>query len=311
MSTRFHEPVMLNTDKLFSSVGACGTNTPTEVKKLQRMISLAGYQQATGRTLKVNGHCDQSTVDAISWYQHLLNMSPSGLVMPVDTYFMQALSHVLSPHWRPRPHSGPLNVNEGQITFDAEGVDYLTAVEPFRQRRYPNFSRILQWPAVGNSGVTLGRGYDMGSRSQGEIHSTLRQAGIEEYKAVLCSKATHLKGQQAGQFVKVYGPLVGEITHHQQIRLFEIAYREKLNYAKGVYNRRSQHLHNALPWSHLDQKIKDVFVDTIYQGNVTAPQMVDIMANRGTREDIIQYLNDDIYQRRDIRRFKMRVRSLQ
>ena len=51
----------------------------------------------------------------------------------------------------------------------------------------------------------------MGSRSSGEIMATLRQAGIEEYKAVICSKAAHLKGRQAGQFVKVYGSLVGEM----------------------------------------------------------------------------------------------------
>ena len=57
----------------------------------------------------------------------------------------------------------------------------------------PYFSRVLHWPG-GVSGVTLGRGYDMGSRSVGSILSTLRQAGLEEYKCVLCSKAAGFKG---------------------------------------------------------------------------------------------------------------------
>ena len=205
-----HDPKVLHSDRPFSSVGMCGKNVPSDVKKLQQMVIRAGYQLATGRTLKVSGQCDQSTIEAIIWYQRLLNMSPSGMVSPVDTFFMQALEKALSPHWRPRHTGGSLHVHEGQITFDSEGVDYITAVEPFRQKRYPNFSRILHWPQQGNSGVTLGRGYDMGGRSVGEIYSSLRQSGIEEYKAVICSKASCLKSRLADQFVKVYGPLVGE-----------------------------------------------------------------------------------------------------
>lgn len=155
-------------------------------------------------------------------------MSPSGLVHPTDTWFMQALQEDTSPHFRPKHRGGCLSVRQGQLTFDAEGVDYITAVEPFRQRRYPNFSRILHWPSTAFSGVTLGRGYDMGSRSMGEIFTTLRQAGIEEYKAVICSKAAKIKGHEAERFVKVYGPLVGEITHQQQIRLLNWLIRSNL-----------------------------------------------------------------------------------
>jgi hypothetical protein len=123
-------------------------------------------------------------------------------------------------------------------------------------------------------------------------------------------KASHLKGRQAGQFVKVYGPLVGEITHNQQIRLFEIVYREKLNYAKGVYSRNSRHVPDALPWFKLDKVIRDVFVDTIYQGNRTAPEMVRIMAGSGSRNDIIKYLKNEPILSGDRRRNNLRIRSL-
>ena len=150
----------------------------------------------------------------------------------------------------------------------------------------------------------------MGSRSAGEIYSTLMQAGIEEYKAVICSKASHLKGRQAGQFVKVYGLLIGEITHSQQIRLFEIVYREKLNYAKGVYSRNSRHVPDALPWFKVDKIIRDVFVDTIYQGNRTAPEMVRIMAGGGSRNEIAQYLKRDPILSGDRRRNEIRMRGL-
>lgn len=303
----YHSPRVY---RLKGTVGNCGSNNSEDVKAIQKMINSAGYQHATGRTVRVNGTCDRETEQAIIWYQHLLTLSPTGIVHPADSSFMQAMENVHSPGWRPRHTSGSLRVTQGQVTFDSEGIDYITAVEPFRQQSYPSFSRILHWPPVFSSGVTIGRGYDMGSRSSGEIYSTLRQAGIEEYKAVICSKASHLRGRQAGQFVKVYGPLVGEITHSQQIRLFDIVYREKLNYAKGVYSRNSHHVPAALTWSKIDSIIRDVFVDTIYQGNRTAPDMVKIMASGGNRSEIIKYLNNDPVLSRDRRRNEIRIRSL-
>ncbi|SQK72299.1 Uncharacterised protein [Tatumella ptyseos] len=273
MTGRSHAPMTLHPDRLFSSVGTCGTNAPAEVKKIQQLISGAGYRQSTGRTLKIDGQCGQGTIEAIRWYQRLLNMSPSGLITSVDTYFIQALSNALSPHWRPRNTRGALRVYEGQITFDAEGSDYITAVEPFRQHRYPNFSRILHWPG-GRSGVTLGRGYDMRERSTGEIYATLRRAGIEEFKAVICSRAAYLRNHLAAQFVKVYGPLVGEITHEQQIRLFEIVYRIKSEEARSLYSRLAKNISGAPSWNRLDRKIRDVVVDIFYQGVYDAQGLI-------------------------------------
>lgn len=303
----YHNP---RVNRLKGTVGSCGANSPEDVKTIQNMINNAGYQLATGRTVRTNGICDQETEQAIIWYQRLLALSPTGLVHPADSSFIQAMENAYSPGWRPQHTSGSLRVSEGQVTFDSEGIDYITAVVPFRQQSYPSFSRVLHWPPVFSSGVTLGRGYDMGSRSTGEIYATLRQAGIEEYKAVICSKASYLKGRQAGQFVKVYGPLVSEITHSQQIRIFEIVYREKLNYAKGVYARNSRRIPNALPWFKLDKIIRDVFVDTIYQGNRTAPEMVKIMAGGGSKSEVIQYLRNDAILSSDWRRNEIRVRSL-
>ncbi|MEW5291705.1 peptidoglycan-binding protein [Erwinia papayae] len=265
--------------RLSSSVGACGSNAPADVKKLQQMISDAGYPLSTGRRLIVDGRCGQGTIEAIRWYQRLLTLSPTGLVMPVDTFFMQAVSRALSPHWRPRNTIGPLHVHEGQITFDAEGVDYLTAVAPFRQSHYPFFSRVLHSPPMGNSGVTLGRGYDMGRRSRGEIHATLMQAGIEEYKAVICSKAAHLKSRPAREFVQVYGPLVGEISHQQQVQLFAIAYKAKLAQARSLYGKVARSVPGAPSWHALDRKVRDVVVDIFYQGVHSAPDLIRAAIN--------------------------------
>ena len=292
--SRYPDPLVLRPDALFSSVGTCGANRPPEVKKLQQMIVHAGYPLATSRRLDINGNCDPQTIEAIRWYQRLLNLSPSGIVSPLDSWFLTALAKMSTPLPRVRT-PGSLHVRQGQITFDAEGHDYITAIPPFRSHRTPYFSRILQWPG-GNSGVTLGRGYDMGSRSRGEVFATLRRAGIEEYQAVICSKAAGLKGNQAKQFVAVFGPMVGEITHRQQIALFENAYQEKSRYAEGVYNRNAVAVKDSVKWENVDKKIKEVFIDTLYQGNVSAKKMVVLIAKSNDREKVIDYLQTDPYQ---------------
>ncbi|PNS09862.1 hypothetical protein COO59_20620, partial [Mixta theicola] len=108
------------------------------------------------------------TLEAIRWYQRLLNLSPSGLVTPLSVYFMAALK-AMSPYNRPHQRGGMLRVSQGQFTFDNEGLEHSTAAVPFRAVPTPWFSRVLHWPG-GFSGVTLGRGFDMKLRSAGEIY---------------------------------------------------------------------------------------------------------------------------------------------
>ncbi|WP_354292805.1 peptidoglycan-binding protein [Paramixta manurensis] len=218
-------------------------------------------------------------------------------------------SKATAPHWRPRD-TGPLHVREGQITFDAEGVDYLTAVEPFKQpENMRNFSRVLHCPDK-YSGVTIGRGYDMKERSTGEIMTHIRQSGIEEYKAVICSKAAGLFGRHAKNFISAYGSLAGEITHLQQIRLFEVSYREKREYARGVYSRRSTRTANALKWEHIDSKIRETFVDIVYQGIPGLDPLINLIASGGSRNDIIKSIENDPRQRNYPERLRARVRNL-
>lgn len=163
MKRNFHEPRVL---RLQSLVGVCGVNYADDVKALQELMMKAGYQTATGRSLKVDGICNNETKEAIIWYQRLLTLSRSGLVQPFDQWFIEALKSASQPEWRPRITSGPLHVREAQFTFDNEGTDYITATDPFRPHPYPWFSRILHWPHSAASGVTPGRGYDMGRRDE-------------------------------------------------------------------------------------------------------------------------------------------------
>ncbi|WLI78207.1 peptidoglycan-binding protein [Kosakonia sp. H02] len=168
---KYHQPRVF---RLSSTVGECGFNDPGDVKALQIQIKNAGYSQGTGRIINTDGQCIADTLEAIRWFQRLVGMPASGLVYPTDMWFMEALENATSMRWRERHTGGPLQVQEGQLTFDYEGVDYITAVEPFRQpARMPWFSRILHHPSS-DSGVTLGRGYDMKKRSAGSILYMLR-----------------------------------------------------------------------------------------------------------------------------------------
>lgn len=274
------------------SIGIFGTNNADDVKALQKMIISAGYNNIHGNNLRATGHCDSQTKAAIIWYQRLLNMSPSGLVHPQEIWFYSMFSKTLAPQWRPR-ETGPLHVREGQFTFDAEGTDYLNGPEPFSQpENMKNFSRVLHWP-TGASGVTIGRGYDMKLRSAGEILTHLKQSGIEEYKAVICAKSTGLVGRQAQLFVKAYGLLLGEITHLQQVRLFEIAYRIKLTEAKSLYKRLLPEIPDALAWEQFDPVIRDIVVDIFYQGAHNARGLF-IAASAG-KKSLRSYIERDRY----------------
>ncbi|WP_297199345.1 peptidoglycan-binding protein [uncultured Pluralibacter sp.] len=296
--------------RITGTIGACGINAADDVKTMQIMINGAGYRAATGRQVPVDGRCGPETTAAIQWYQRLLRMSPNGLVQPTDTHFIAAMAQA-SQVDRSRPRTGgPLVVSQGQVTFDAEGVDYLTAAVPFRQTRMPYFSRVLHFPGS-YSGVTLGRGYDMKMRSPGQIFAALREAGIEEYKAALASRAAGLQGRQAAQFVAVYGPLLGEITHAQQIRLFELTYRDIVNYSRGVYQRKTRSVASPLAWHSIDPAIKEVFIDTLFQGNNTAGTLSRLIANGGSRRDVANYLKTDPGQNSDPRRTGIRLRRLQ
>ncbi len=213
----------------------------------------------------------------------------------------------MSPYNQPHHAGGLLRVSQGQFTFDNEGLDYSTTTVPFRETPTLWFSRVLHWPG-GNSGVTLGRGFDMKLRSTGEIHSMLRQAGLEEHKAVICSRAAGLRGRAAQQFVTVFGPMVGEITHQQQIQLFEIVYPRYLSLAKGYYIKYTQKLQiipDAISWEAMDQKIKEVYIVIVYQGVNEITSLVKAVAGNDKNEFKKLIKNTPRYMRFERKRKRM------
>lgn len=150
----------------------------------------------------------------------------------------------------------------GKITFDAEGSDDSSSIY---------FSRVIHWPGNALSGVTLGRGYDMGSRSQSEIYAHLVNSGVSASQASRISAAHGLKGGAAGQFVTANRDVIGAISKEQQVALFELIYPVYVARAIDNYNNWTSDQAGRHEWLSLDSVIQDVLVDFVYQGFTKGP----------------------------------------
>ncbi|HAQ73500.1 MAG TPA: calcium sensor EFh [Pseudomonas sp.] len=172
------------------------------------------------------------------------------------------------------------SVREGKITFDAEGNNVPDS---------PFFSRVIHWPGNELSGVTLGRGYDMGSRSEAEIYGHMIASGIESEQAAKISRSHGLKGESARQFVVNNKVDIGEITLEQEVYLFNLIYPDYIGRAVNNYNYWTSSETGRIEWSSLDQVIRDVLVDFVYQGFTKGPNPMRAGMNND-RSQLVRYI---------------------
>ena len=175
----------------------------------------------------------------------------------------------------------PLNdlvVEQGQVTFDAEGNDDPASLY---------FSRQLHWPG-GASGVTLGRGYDMRHRTPASVYADLMQAGLDDEASRKFSQGAELSGDAARDFVIMNKAAYGTISQRSQRMLFEavvypryeIAASQRYASAAGP---------DAPTWKNLDSRVRDIAVDFTYQqGSIWRRQLPYISAN--DRQRLAHYI---------------------
>ncbi len=191
-------------------------------------------------------------------------VSPDGLIsvhgITERHLLTRAATHVDGLHktsaGTPQPidMSGGLTVPRGQFIFNAEGTD---------NPHSPYFSRVLCWPGE-DSGVTIGRGYDMKKRSKSEIFANLRQANIDADIAHIMSGGSHLIGSSALHFVHKNKEICGVITRTQQINLFNIIYPFYYNDTKRIYNKYKSK--DGCAWDSLNPRISTIMIDMRFQG---------------------------------------------
>lgn len=182
-------------------------------------------------------------------------------------------------------------VSQGQLTFNAEGNDLESS---------QFFSRVIHWPGNSLSGVTIGRGYDLGDRSQEEVYNDLQSAGVPHDIATVISNGARLKGENASSYVSENRART-LISRKAQFKLFEMIYPVYVSRAKANYERWtaddeiiSVNIPNIstadkTQWNTLDAKVKDVIVDLVYQGFTKGPKpMIYGMLN--DREKYAEYI---------------------
>lgn len=159
------------------------------------------------------------------------------------------------------PASDDLRVAFGQSTFDAEGLEI--------PGRY--FSRQITWPGGSNSGVTIGRGYDMGSRTQLQVVRELTLAGAPKRDAVLLSSGAGLRGQAAEQYVRNRRSVAPPISLPVQKRLFqEITTPEIINDIKRIFAKSSVvQQYGEVVWEDLPLPVRELVFDLRYRGDYT------------------------------------------
>lgn len=180
--------------------------------------------------------------------------------------------------------SASSGVRRGHLTFNAEGNNI---------RGSQDYTRVIHYPTRGGiSGVTIGRGYDMGQRSQGQVYSDLIRAGIPPAQARTMSQAAGLRGRQAAEFVRQHRVTIGEITEQQQASLFNQIYPAYEQRAQTVYNTRTASIQNRPEWSELRPAIRDVLVDIVYQGYRASTTMPE--AARNDIDSLILFIRNHV-----------------
>ncbi len=148
----------------------------------------------------------------------------------------------------------------GQLTFDVEGQE---------GEDNPFFSRKLHVPGSA-SGATIGRGYDMGDRSKGEIVDDLTHSGVSKTKASKFAKCHGLKGKRAKALIEEPEFKALRITPAVQKNLFELVYSELEGDVLRICQKADvEEKYGETNWDTLLQPIKDIVIDLRYRGDYT------------------------------------------
>ena len=165
-----------------------------------------------------------------------------------------------------------LTPERGQVTFDSEGNE---------GGKY--HSRVLHVP-TDVSGLTLGRGYDMRSKSQATISTQLITAGVDVENARTISSAAGLSGAAAKKFIVDNKLEKFEITEGTQKSLFELTYAGETAEARRICEKADvTSKYGTCDWDKLHPAIQDIVVDLKYRGDYTS----------SARAKIQKYISDN------------------
>lgn len=236
------------------SVGKGGENNPMDVKIVKALLNVYLHSKNQPR-LPIDGSTANLALYIENFQKEKLNApKPDGRVDPGGKTLASMLQH-LRGRYTVAAVTPP---TAGRLTWDAEGDEG----GRFHSRR-------LHVPD-GNSGLTLGRGFDLRDRVAATVQADLANAGLASNMALKVSAAAGKRGTDASRFVVNNDLLDFEITPQAQLNLFSKVYGQMLADVKRISNANdSVRLYGKADWGKLDQRILDVLVDLRYRGDYT------------------------------------------
>lgn len=180
--------------------------------------------------------------------------------------------------------SGPaFRVDEGQLTFDAEG------------REGGRFHSRKAHVPPGPSGVTIGRGYDLGQHTRSQIRAALTGIGLSKSAAEAYARSAGLKGDDARSWLGRNRSTLMEITAEQQESLFATTYEEMSADVQRISDKKDVvRKFGDADLDTMNPAIRDTLVDLRYRGDYTgaAREKVQEAAADNDLIDITDTLSD-------------------
>lgn len=194
-----------------------------------------------------------------------------------------------------------LHVPKGQLTFNSEGNDIENSIYFSRHPHVPNNKGIV----IGASGVTFGRGLDLGQQSETyvknlfikmEQHTNPLSANLKQWLLGSVGK----KGPEALSYCNDIDQYVSKgeqyLTRKQQHYLFNAVYEHQYEVTKRVIANGAE-IDNVRFTANIDtleQDLQDVLVDLTFRGD-NSPRtrryfMKDLTAGRGHFKENISNL---------------------
>lgn len=171
----------------------------------------------------------------------------------------------------------------GTVTWSSEGME---------GGKY--HSRKLHVP-TSSSGLTLGRGYDLGMKNSGTVVNDLTKAGVAKDKALLIAKAVGLKGDKAKEFITKNKLEKFEISECGQKQLFDITYQAEAKEAKRLCEKADvTKAYGKCDWVKLELAIQEMLVDLKFRGdyNATARKRIQKLVSKNDFEGFVKVMTD-------------------
>ncbi|WP_432460055.1 MULTISPECIES: hypothetical protein [unclassified Agarivorans] len=235
------------------SVGERGKNSSADVYLIKALLN--SYARNTKKAvLPMNGSVDAATLGLLEEFQKkVVRMAkPDRLVSVGGGTFKKLVEH-LKTGFTVQSLTAP---KKGLLTWVAEGHEGGLF-----------HSRLLHVPSS-NSGLTIGRGYDMKDKSSSLVASQLMKAGIGSTEAMKVAAGARLKGKAAKDFVIANDLLDFEVSPKTQLALFNIVYGEKEKTVLRICKKADTvAAYGFVNWGALPGSLLELFIDLTYRGD--------------------------------------------